>query len=116
MIEVRKILERLNSTEGVIGCGIVSKDGRPVELMVPEKMNSQTIAIMAATVFGGSMTLSTEAGKKVPENINIRGEGFKTIIKQCGKRSLAIVMMDNDSEVENINNCLIELADAFTGD
>ena len=115
MIEVRKILDQLKSTEGVIGCGVVSKDGRPVELRTPDKMNSQTVAIMAATVYGGSMTLSTEAGKSIPKNIRIDGEDFKTIIRQCGRRSLAIVMMDNDSQKDKVNGFLDELADMFTG-
>ena len=39
MTEVRKIMDQLNDTEGVIGCGIVSKDGRPVEMRLPSSTN-----------------------------------------------------------------------------
>ena len=115
-MEVKRILEQMSELEGVIGCGIVSKDGRPVELRTPDKMNSQTIAIMAATVFGGSMTLSTEAGKSSPNMISIHGEGFITIIRQCGRRSLAFAMMENDSKIGEVNDFLNELVDVFTAD
>ena len=113
MTEVRKILDQLNTTEGVIGCGIVSKDGRPVEMRLPPNMNVETIAIMAATVFGGSMTLNTEAGKQNPRTIKINTDDFKTTICQCGRRSLAIVMMDDNTDKEKVNDYLDQLGNEF---
>jgi len=113
MTEVRKILDQLNALEGIIGCGIVSKDGRPVEMRLPSSMNVETIAIMAATVFGGSMTLNTEAGKQNPRAIKIKTEGFKTAIYQCGRRSLAIVMMDEKSDYEKVLELVEQLGNEF---
>jgi len=113
MTEVRNILDQLKATEGVIGCGIVSKDGRPVEMRLPANMNVETIAIMAATVFGGSMTLNTEAGKNNPNIIKIKTEGFKTTIYQCGRRSLAVVMMEESSDAEKIMDYINQLGDEF---
>ena len=113
MTEVRKIMDQLKATQGIIGCGIVSKDGRPVEMRLPLNMNVDTIAIMAATVFGGSMTLNTEAGKQKPKTINIKTEGFRTNIYQCGKRSLAIVMMDEDSDNEKVSDYIDQLENEF---
>ena len=113
MTEVRKILDQLNAMEGIIGCGIVSKDGRPVEMRLPSNMNVETIAIMAATVFGGSMTLSTEAGKQNPKIIKIKSDDFKTSIYRCGKRSLAIVMMDEKSDNEKMMELIDQLGNEF---
>lgn len=113
MIEVRKILDQLKSTQGVIGCGIVSKEGRPVEMRLPPNMNVDTIAIMAATVFGGSMTLNTEAGKNKPQTIKIKSEGFNTTIYQCGRRSLAIVMADEESDHEKMSGFINQLENEF---
>ncbi len=113
MTEVRKILDQLKAIQGVIGCGIVSKDGRPVEMRLPPNMNVETIAIMAATVFGGSMTLNTEAGKQTPRTINIKTEGFNTAIYQCGRRSLAIVMMDEKSDYEKVVEYIGQLESEF---
>ena len=113
MTEVRKILDQLKTTEGVIGCGVVSKDGRPVEMRLPPDMNVDTIAIMAATVFGGSMTLNTEAGRQTPSTIKIKTEDFKTIIGQCGRRSLAIVMMEDSTDRDIINDYLNQLGNEF---
>ncbi len=113
MTEVRKILDQLKTTNGVMGCGIVSKDGRPVEMRLPPNMNSETIAIMAATVFGGSMTLNTEAGKASPRIIKINSEGFKTTITQCGRRSLAVIMMNDNTDLEAVNGHLNKLSIEF---
>ena len=113
MTEVRKILDQLKALEGIIGCGIVSKDGRLVEMRLPSNMNVETIAIMAATVFGGSMTLNTEAGKQNPRTINIRSEGFKTAICQCGRRSLAIVMMEEKSDYDKVMEYIGQLESEF---
>ncbi len=113
MTEVRKILDQLKTIEGVIGCGIVSKDGRPVEMRLPSDMNVETIAIMAATVFGGSMTLNTEAGRQNPRTIKIKTEGFKTTICQCGRRSLAIVMMEDNTDRDQVNEFLNQLGNEF---
>lgn len=113
MTEVRKILDQLKAIQGVIGCGIVSKDGRPVEMRLPSNMNVETIAIMAATVFGGSMTLNTEAGKQNPKTIKIKSEDFNTAIYQCGRRSLAIVMMEENSDYEQVIDYISMLENEF---
>lgn len=116
MEEVREILGRLKDAKGIVGCGIVSRDGRPVDMRLPSGMNVETIAIMAATVFGGSLTLNTEAGKEIPRTINIRNEDFSTTISQCGRRSLAVVMMDSDSDFQMVNEYLDELGKVFGRD
>ncbi len=113
MTEVRKILDQLKDIQGVIGCGIVSKDGRPVEMRLPSNMNVETIAIMAATVYGGSMTLNTEAGKENPKTIMIKSEGFSTAICQCGRRSLAIVMMGEESDYDKVMELIDQLGNEF---
>ena len=109
MTEVREILDQLKAIQGVI----VSKDGRPVEMRLPSNMNVETIAIMAATVFGGSMTLNTEAGKQNPKIINIKSEDFDTAIYPCGKRSLAIVMMGEKSDYDNVMKLIDQLGNEF---
>ncbi|MDO9538134.1 MAG: roadblock/LC7 domain-containing protein, partial [Thermoplasmata archaeon] len=78
MTEIANILEELKGIEGVLGCGIVTKDGRPVEMRLPPNMNHETVAIMCATVFGGSTTLHTEAGKSNPTSIKTKAEGYRT--------------------------------------
>jgi len=113
MNEVRKILDQLKDIQGIIGCGVVSKDGRPVEMRLPSDMNTDTIAIMAATVFGGSMTLNREAGKNKPSTIKINSEGFNTTIYQCGRRALTIVMADEETENEERMEIIEQLENEF---
>ncbi|MFO7618659.1 MAG: roadblock/LC7 domain-containing protein [Thermoplasmata archaeon] len=113
MNEIGKLLDQLNDTEGVLGCGIVTRDGRPVEMRLPDKMNQETIAIMCATVFGGSTTLHTEAGKSVPTSIKTKAEGYRTEIFQCGRRSLAIIMHDEQSDKAQIKEIVQKLGTEF---
>ncbi|MDD4308007.1 MAG: roadblock/LC7 domain-containing protein [Thermoplasmata archaeon] len=113
MNEIGKLLDQLSRTKGVLGCGIVTKDGRPVEMRLPEKINKETIAIMCATVFGGSTTLHTEAGKATPTSIKTKAVGYTTAIYQCGRRSLAIVMLEDDPDKEQIKDIVQKLGTEF---
>ena len=113
MPEIAKLMDQLKDVKGVLGCGIVTRDGRPVEMRLPEKMNQETIAIMCATVFGGSTTLHTEAGKSTPTKIKTRTEGYRTEIFQCGRRSLAIIMQEDGSDKKQIQDILQMLGTAF---
>ncbi len=113
MSMIEKLLDELNGTKGVLGCGIVTRDGRPVEMRLPEKMNKETIAIMAATVFGGSTTLHTEAGKATPTSIKTKTDGYRTEIYQCGRRSLAIVMQDEQADKSQIKDIVHKLGSEF---
>jgi predicted regulator of Ras-like GTPase activity (Roadblock/LC7/MglB family) len=110
---VGKLLDELKGTTGVLGCGIVTRDGRPVEMRLPERMNQETIAIMCATVFGGSTTLHTEAGKSTPTSIKTKTDGYRTEIFQCGRRSLAIVMEEEISDKEHIREIVVKLGTEF---
>ena len=59
------------------------------------------------------MTLNTEAGKESPKSIKIKSEDFKIDIYQCGRRSLAIVMMEEDFDTENIKDYINQLKIEF---
>ena len=113
MNEINRILDQLRETKGVLGCGIVTKDGRPVEMRLPDKMNKETIAIMCATVFGGSTTLHTEAGKAIPTSIKTKTQGYKTAIYQCGRRSLAIVMLEDNPDDDKVKELVQKLGTEF---
>jgi len=113
MNEINQLLDQLKNAKGVLGCGIVTRDGRPVEMRLPEKMNQETVAIMCATVFGGSTTLHTEAGKATPTNIKTKTQGYRTEIFQCGRRSLAIVMHEDNSDRDTIKEIVTKLGTEF---
>jgi predicted regulator of Ras-like GTPase activity (Roadblock/LC7/MglB family) len=113
MNEISRILDQLSETKGVLGCGVVTKDGRPVEMRLPDGMNKETIAIMCATVFGGSTTLHTEAGKAVPTSIKTKTDGYKTAIFQCGRRSLAIVMLEENPDDTRVKELVKKLGTEF---
>jgi predicted regulator of Ras-like GTPase activity (Roadblock/LC7/MglB family) len=114
MNEINSILDKLKSTRGVLGCGVVSKDGRPVEMRLPEQINIETFAIMCATVFGGSTTLHTEAGKPVPTSIKTKTAGYRTAIYQCGRRSLAVVMLEENPDDVQVKELVKQLGTVFT--
>lgn len=113
MKEIKNLMDQLMGTSGVLGCGIVTKDGRPVEMRLPESMNQETIAIMAATVYGGSTTLHTEAGRPHPTSIDTAANGYRTAIYQCGRRSLAFVMMDEGADKAKVKELVDMLGNEF---
>lgn len=92
MIDIKTLMDELNAVQGVMGSGIVSKDGRPVEMRLPKALSQDTICIMAATVYGAACTLHSEANKNIPRCISIKTEDYETHIYDIGKRALATVM------------------------
>lgn len=114
MIEVRKLINELDSIDGVLGAGIVSKDGRTIDMRVPGDMNTEIISIMVATVFGASVTLHTEAGRKSPDNIYIKTEDFDTLIWECGNRALVMVMASGNCDLSQVETVVQKLTEEFS--
>ncbi|MBA3046300.1 MAG: roadblock/LC7 domain-containing protein [Candidatus Thermoplasmatota archaeon] len=113
MNEIITLLDQLMNVDGVLGCGVVTRDGRPVEMRLPDRMNQETVAIMCATVFGGSTTLHTEAGKSTPTSIKTKTDGYRTEIYQCGRRSLAIIMQEEKSDRDEVKKIVQMLGSEF---
>jgi len=113
MIEVKKLMDELSTVVGVLGSGIVSKDGRAVEMRFPGDIRTETISIMAATVFGAAGTLHSEAKRKTPSNIAIRGDECETIIFQCGKRALVIIIACPECDLAKVHDIVLRLGQEF---
>jgi predicted regulator of Ras-like GTPase activity (Roadblock/LC7/MglB family) len=113
MIEVRKLINELDSIDGVLGAGIVSKDGRTIEVRVPDNMNTEIISIMVATVYGAAVTLHTEAGRESPDNIFIKTDGFDTLIWECGARALVMVMASDNCDLSLVETTVQKLKKEF---
>ena len=112
MTDVRKLMDDLNSLDGVTGSGIVSRDGRAVDMRFPAEFNTETIAIMVATVFGAAGTLQTEAGERTPGHISISGEDGETLIFECGKRALIIIACQ-ECDMARVQDMVLKLGQEF---
>lgn len=109
MTEVKELLSELSSTEGVLGCGIISRDGRPIDLRLSGGLNSETISIMCATVFGAAITLQSEAMKEMPRNVVISTGDNTTRIYECGGRALVLAILaqqHDDTRVRDVVEAL----------
>ena len=109
MTEVNELLNELSSTEGVLGCGIVSRDGRPIDLRLSSGLSSETISIMCATVYGAAITLQSEAMKEMPQNVVISTGDNTTRIYGCGSRALVLAILApqyDDARVKDIVGAL----------
>lgn len=114
MKEVKNLIDELEAIEGVLGSGIVSKDGRMIYMRLAEEINTETVSIMAATVFGASVTLHTEAQRKSPSRVSIKTEDCDTLVYECGKRALVMVMVSENTDLNQIENIVQRLADVFS--
>ena len=106
-------MDDLNSVKGVMGSGIVSKDGRPVEMRLPKALSQETISIMAATVYGAACTLHSEANKTTPGCISIKTEDCETHIYDIGKRTLATVMTSQGFDLSEVRPIIEKLSQEF---
>jgi predicted regulator of Ras-like GTPase activity (Roadblock/LC7/MglB family) len=114
MKEVRKLIDELEAIEGVLGSGIVSKDGRIIYMRLSEEINTETVSIMAATVFGASVTLQTEAKRNSPSRVSIKTEDGDTLVYECGRRALVMVMVTENPELNQIEDIVQRLEDVFS--
>lgn len=112
MTEVRKLMNELNSLDGIMGSGIVSRDGRAVDMRFPGEFNLETISIMVATVFGAASTLHSEAGKNEPSHISIRSDECETLIFECGKRALIIITCQ-ECDMARVRDIVLRLGQEF---
>ena len=112
MTEVRKLMNELNALGGVIGSGIVSRDGRAVDMRFPGNYNLETISIMVATAFGAASTLHSEAGKNEPSHISIRSDECETLIFECGKRALIIITCQG-CDMARVRDIVLRLGQEF---
>jgi predicted regulator of Ras-like GTPase activity (Roadblock/LC7/MglB family) len=113
MTELKRLMDELSSLEGILGSGIISKDGKAVEMRMPEKLNLETISIMAATVYGAACTLHTEADRSRPDRVTIRTEGYTTHIFDIGKRTLATVITSEDCDPDDLYPIVESLSREF---
>ncbi len=67
---------------------------------------------MAATAFGASSTLHSEAGKNTPSNISIRSEDCETLIFECGKRALIIIVCQ-ECDMTQVQDIVLKLGQEF---
>jgi predicted regulator of Ras-like GTPase activity (Roadblock/LC7/MglB family) len=102
MTNVKRLLGELSAAHGVLGCGIVSRDGRPIDMYLSHGLSSETIAIMSATVFGAAITLQSEAAKEKPSNIIINTNSCLTKIYECGMRALVMVIVEREHDEHGV--------------
>ena len=114
MTEVRKLLEDVMAVFGILGCGVVSRDGRAVEVILPKNAKSETFSIMAATVFGASVTLHTDAGAPQPTEVIIKAGKIETSISECGKRALVFIIRGDDYDSAKVEEKLKAIRTLFT--
>jgi predicted regulator of Ras-like GTPase activity (Roadblock/LC7/MglB family) len=113
MTEVKTLMDELSSVEGVLGAGVISKDGKAVEMRIPDKLSHETISIMAATVYGAACTLHSEAKKNMPGRITIKTEDCETHIYDIGKRALVTVITCEGFDTAAVDPILSNLCQVF---
>ena len=99
--EVEVILAKLKSF-GVTDYMLLSEHGMPMVSDVQNKGNiethMETIAIMAATVYGAANTANSELRKIAPSYVRIDSKDATSIIAKAGKRHFLLVSGTPDLE------------------
>jgi predicted regulator of Ras-like GTPase activity (Roadblock/LC7/MglB family) len=113
MTEVKTLMDELSSVEGVLGAGVISKDGKAVEMRMPDMLSHETISIMAATVYGAACTLHSEAKKNRPRRITIRTDDCLTHIYDIGKRTLVTVITCEGFDTDAVDPIVTNLCKEF---
>jgi len=109
--EVEEALAKLKGF-GVTDYVLLSKDGMPIVNCVQNKGNieahMETIAIMAATIYGAANTTNSELRKTAPSYIRVDSKDAISIIANTGARHFLLAVGTPD--LENKINSVLQIA------
>lgn len=97
-IDIDEILSKLIKYEGVKGYAIISRDGILGINSLPPETHGETVAIMAATMYGGAITQQSELRKDGSPCIRIESDDGLSLIISTGKESILLVTGDKKLE------------------
>jgi hypothetical protein len=98
-----KVLSELRDVGDIEASTIVTRSGLLVTGEVPQKINAETFAAMAATMLGAAETITSEIEKEPPEKVIVETGEERIIIAGAGKKALLVCMT---SEV-NLDTLLV---------
>ncbi len=96
-----EILEELEETFEIKASAIVTRSGLPICADIPQDINAETFAAMAATILGAAETATSEIGAELPERIIVETGEYRIITEGAGEKAF-LVCMTSETDVRSL--------------
>jgi uncharacterized protein len=108
--QLKGLLSRLRTVNGVDGAAVVSRDGLPVVVDLPASFDRETFSAMVAAMVGAAETALIEAGRGVPDRIILENKQTRILATGVSDQFLLVVTGRGDLNTEGLRTTIDSLA------
>jgi predicted regulator of Ras-like GTPase activity (Roadblock/LC7/MglB family) len=87
------------ATPGVLGCGIISADGFTIASELPDSIEEQRVAAMAAAMHALGEQTTQEFSQGTLQRVYVEGERGHVIVMSAGPESLLSAVVRKDAKL-----------------
>ncbi len=103
------LVSRTKQSCDALAIAVVSRDGIVIAADMPPNLGRETFSIMCATILGAGMTAAHELGKTPPSRIILESQDLKIVIRESGRRSMVIAVVQPGTDIDKLDLKLKEL-------
>lgn len=87
-----RILEELNAKSSVEGSAAITRDGLVIASVLPEDVDAQILAAMAATMTGAAETAVSEIKRGLAERVIVESKNGKLLTTGAGPNAVLVAL------------------------
>ena len=99
---VNEVVKDLKTRIGAVASALVSKDGMVLYADLPDGVQTETFAMMCATILGAAATANIELNRAPLAHIIVDGPDSKTLIVGSGKKAFLVAVVDHNADTKNV--------------
>ncbi len=113
--KAKDMLEKIGKEEGITSVTLVSRSGMYIAGDVPSGAHTETFVAMAAILLGSAETAATEIGEGL-DSITVNLHNSRIMIRGVSDKTLVVVCIKNERDMEEVNVALEKHLEGFTDD
>ena len=118
MVDLQKakdMLKKIGEEDGITSVTLVSRSGMYIAGDVPSGAHMETFVAMAAILLGSAETAATEIGEGL-DSITVNLHNSRILIRGVTDKTLIVVCIKNERDMEDVNAALEMHLEGFTDD
>lgn len=102
MTELDDLLDRIRSTDDVIGCAIVTRDGLPGPMKFSRPHDPQTLSAMIAATLAAAETALAGLDPEEIQCVVVQGGTTRTVIQGLDEKHLFVIIAEDRVPVDEL--------------
>jgi predicted regulator of Ras-like GTPase activity (Roadblock/LC7/MglB family) len=107
---INKELERLEHLGEIIGTAVVNRNGLLVSSRLPRDIDDRKLSALAATMFGGIETATSNLTNNQIKNITVEYQDYQLIIVEINEKIIMVSLSEIDA---NLGLIFIEIEESI---